>query len=253
VSAQASPTNFAETHSAADGSFRIPLDLFSSAIITATFEQFSASESIPVGFESATTLSGLVRDPDGTPLEGRVPKWGRHPWKVGQGEWTIEKGAAVLKGAPGWVRLDCGLSDYEITATIELPPTKPEWPNDWFAAIHARAGGPGNILTVGGINARFLWQNGSNEIEVWDRPADRKSATTELINATNITPMLRPGRTHDLRIIVRGSRVSYFCDEQLVGTANTRVSHGPWVGLNVDEKGDARVRFLDFTVRTFKK
>ena len=198
-----------------------------------------------------------VRDdfeaPDGTPLEGRVPKWGRHPWKVGQGEWTIEKGAAVLKGAPGWVRLDCGLNDYEITATIELPPTKPEWPKDWFAAVHARATGPGNILSTGGINARFLWQNGSNEIEVWDRPTDQKSATTELINATNITPMLRPGQTHDLRIVVRGSRVSYFCDEQLVGTANTRVSHGPWVGLNVDEKGDARVRFLDFTVRTFKK
>ena len=65
--------------------------------------------------------------------------------------------------------------------------------------------------------------------------------------------MLRPAQTHALRIVVRGSRVSYFCDEQLVGTANTRVSHGPWVGLNVDDLGDARVRFLDFTVRTFKQ
>ncbi len=195
-----------------------------------------------------------VRDdfeaPDGTPLEGRVPKWGRHPWKVGAGEWTIEKGAAVLKSAPGWVRLDCGLSDYEITAKIELPPTPPT-KGDWFAAIHARATGPGNILSTGGINARFLWQSGSNEIEVWDRPVSA-SARTELINATNIRPMLRPGETHDLRIVVRGSRVSYFCDDLLVGTANTRVPHGAWVGLNIDDQGDARVRFLDFAVRTFK-
>jgi hypothetical protein len=197
-----------------------------------------------------------VRDdfeaPDGTPLDGRVPKWGRHPWKVGKGEWTIEKGAAVLKNGPGWARLDSGLSDYEITAKIELPPTPPPKGTDWFAAIHARSSGPGNITSAGGINARFLWQSGSNEIEVWDHPP-LPSARTELINATNITPMLRPGQTHDLRIVVRGSRVSYFCDEQLVGTANTRVSHGAWVGLNIDDKGDARVRFLDFTVRTFKK
>lgn len=213
----------------------------------------------------------VVRDdfeaPDGTPLEGRMPKTGRHPWKVGQGEWTIERGAAVLKKAPGFVRLDCGLSDYEVTALIELPQSSPPWPSDWFPAIHARASGPGPIESVGGINARFLWQGGSNEIEVWDRPrstpenAARWAARdgpnagrlrTELINATNITPMLRPAQTHALRIVVRGSRVSYFCDDQLVGTANTRVSHGPWAGLNIDDKGDAGARFLEFTVRAFR-
>jgi hypothetical protein len=204
--------------------------------------------------------------PDGTPLDGRIPKWGRHPWKVGQGEWTIEKGAAVLKKAPGFVRLECGINDYELTAKIELPPAAPA-AGDWFGAIHARASGPGNLHNVGGINARFLWQNGSNEIEVWDRPVStpenlKKWAApagpnagrllTELINATNITPMLRPGQTHDLRLIVRGSRVSYFCDDLLVGTANTRVSHGTWVGLNIDDQGDAAIRFLDFSVRAFK-
>jgi hypothetical protein len=213
----------------------------------------------------------LVRDdfeaPDGTALEGRVPKWGRHPWKVGQGEWAIERGAAVLKKTPGFVRVDCGRNDYELTALIELPKSEPPWPNDWFAAIHARASGPGSIEKVGGINARFLWQGGSNEIEVWDRPAFtpegvRKWAAkdgpnagrilTELINATNITPMLRPAQTHALRIVVRGSRVSYFCDDTLVGTANTRVSQGSWVGLNIDDKGDAGIRFLDFSVRAFR-
>jgi hypothetical protein len=210
----------------------------------------------------------VVRDdfeaPDGTPLDGRLPtwKWGTHAWKVGQGQWTIEKGAAVLKKAPGFVRLDCGHNDVEITAKIELPPVAPAT-GDWFGAIHARASGPGNIVNVGGINARVLWQKGSNEIEVWDRPlhtpenvlrwaAAGGGIRTELINATNITPMLRPGQTHDLRIIVRGSRVSYFCDELLVGTANTRVSHGTWVGLNIDDQGDAGIRFLDFSVRAFK-
>jgi len=210
----------------------------------------------------------LLRDdfeaPDGTPLDGRLPKWkwGTHAWKVGQGEWTIEKGAAVLKKAPGYVRLDCGHNDVEITAKIELPPVAPS-SGDWFGAIHARASGPGNIVNVGGINARMLWQKGSNEIEVWDRPlatpenlkrwaARDGNLRTELINATNITPMLRPGQTHELRIVVRGSRVSYFCDDLLVGTANTRVSHGTWVGLNIDDQGDAAIRFLDFSVRLFR-
>ena len=188
------------------------------------------------------------------------------PWKVGQGEWTIEKGAAVLKKAPGYVRLDFGVSDCEVTAKIELPPVAPA-SGDWFGAIHARASGPGNLHNVGGINARFLWQGGSNEIEVWDRPLETPEnlkrwaarsgpnagrLLTELINATNIRPTLRPGQTHDLRIIVRGSRVSYFCDDLLVGTANTRVSHGTWVGLNIDDHGDAGIRFLDFSVRAFR-
>ena len=206
----------------------------------------------------------LVHDdfeaPDGTRLEGRLPKKGRHPWSVGKGEWTIEKGAAVLKQAPGWVRVDCGYSNYEITATIELPKSSPPWPNDWFPAIHARSSGPAEIHAAGGINARFLWQGGSNEIEVWDTPVDSPETRrrwgfplrTELINATNITPMIRPAETHVLRLIVRGSRVSYFCDDTLVGTANTRVPQGAWVGLNIDEKGDPGARFLDFTVRGFR-
>lgn len=206
----------------------------------------------------------LVHDdfeaPDGTPLDGRMPKVGRHPWKVGQGEWTIRNGAAALKGAPGWARLDAGYSNYEITATIELPKAAPPWPNDWFPAIQARSTGAASIAAAGGINARFLWQGGSNEIEVWDTPPNTPesrarfggSPRTELLNATNITPMLKPGQTHRLRLVVRGSRVSYFCDDTLVGTANTRVPVGTWVGLNIDEKGDAGARFLDLTVRGFR-
>jgi len=212
----------------------------------------------------------VVRDdfeaPDGTPLDGRVPKWGRHPWKVAQGEWSIERGAAVLKKAPGVIAVDCGYSDYELSAVIELPKNPPA-KGDWFPGILARAPSSGPFHRVGGVAARFLWQSGSNEIEVWDRPPgtpenlkkwaaadgpDKGRLLTELINATNITPLLRPGQTHTLRLVVRGSRVSYFCDDLLVGTANTRVSHGPWVGLFVDNEGDASVRFLDFTVKVFR-
>ncbi len=213
----------------------------------------------------------LVRDdfeaPDGTPLDGRVPKWGRHPWKAGQGEWVIERGAAVLKKAPGVITVDCGRSDYELTAVIELPKNPAAPGLDWFPGIFARGSGPGTLNSVGGIDARLLWQSGSNEIEVWDRPRETpenlqrwKASSgpnagrllTELINATNITPLLRPGQTHALRIIVRGSRVSYFCDDQLMGTANTRVAHGPWVGLIIGANGDTGARFLDFSVRAFR-
>jgi hypothetical protein len=144
----------------------------------------------------------VVRDdfeaPDGTPLDGRVPKWGRHPWKVAQGEWSIERGAAVLKKAPGVIAVDCGHSDYELSAVIELPKNPPA-KGDWFPGILARAPSSGPFLQVGGIAARFLWQSGSNEIEVWDRPPgtpenikkwaapdgpDKGRLLTELINAT---------------------------------------------------------------------
>jgi hypothetical protein len=222
---------------------------------------------VPLRADGDIVLRDDFEAPDGTPLDGRELKWGRRPWKAVQGEWSIERGAALLKKAPGILAVESGYSNYELSAVIELPKNAPA-KGDWFPGILARASGPGTLPAVGGINARLLWQSGSNEIEVWDRPRstpenlekwaepDGPSAgrlVTVLINATNITPLLRPGQTHTLRLIVRGSRVSYFCDDLLVGSANTRVSHGAWVGLLVDDQGDASVRFLDFTVKVFRK
>jgi hypothetical protein len=218
---------------------------------------------VPLAADGDVVVHDDFEAPDGTPLEGRAPKIGRHPWVKGLGTWTIRGGAAAPDRVPAHLHVDCGRRDVELRATIAMPEKPAAWPKDWFPAIHARCSGPGAIEPGAGINARFLWQGGSNEIEVWDRPADTPELRarwagrsgrilTELINATNITPMIRPGRTHVLKVVVRGSRVSYFCDERLVGTADTRVADGTWVGLNVDAGGDPSVRFLDFTVRAFR-
>jgi hypothetical protein len=209
----------------------------------------------------------LQDDFEGGPgaMDGRRPKIGSSAWQVRQGTWTVEDGAAVLAESPGMVLIDCGQTDYEISSTIDMRGT-PDFPG-----FYARVSGPS---ADGQINARFLWQNASPEIEIWDRPA----ATPEnlqrwgrpsggipmvLVNATNISwgaapgssnlpGRIRPGQRHVLRLVVRGNRLSYFCDDVLVGTAPTRVPHGTWIGLGMSPHGNAQCRWQDLTVRAFK-
>jgi hypothetical protein len=202
---------------------------------------------------------------DAGPMDGRRPAMGRGTWHVHRGTWRIEDGAAVLAESPGMVLMDCGHTDYEISTTIDM-----RGPPD-FPGLYARVSG----REAGGrIHARFLWQNASPEIEVWDRPAgtpqnrrrwagEGGGIPTVLINATNISygarpgspdlpGRIRPGERHVLRLVVRGNRVSYFCDDVLVGTAPTRLRRGTWIGLGMSPNGNARCRWLDVTVRAFR-
>ncbi len=178
------------------------------------------------------------------PLEGR--KAGKGTWSVLRGEWSVEGGAARLKAAPGFVTIETGANDYEIAATVEFR-GEPEFP-----AVLARVDRP---RASGWITARTLWQSASPEIEVWDHPAEDGTGAwpTVLINATNITGLIRPNETHVLRMAVRGNRVSYFRDDLLVGTAPTRALRGTRAGLEMAAGGNAGCRWLDFTVRAFRQ
>lgn len=220
--------------------------------------------SVPLKVDGEIILYDDFQDGDG-PMDGRKPGIGQGRWKIHSGTWAVRDGAATLAESPGMALIDCGATDYEISATIDMV-GDPDFPG-----FYARVSGPD---ADGQINARFLWQNASPEIEVWDRPAAtqenvKRWARPEggipmvLINATNITygarpgsrdlpGRIRPGEKHLLRLVVRGNRVSYFCDDFLVGTAPTRVVNGTWVGLGMSPHGNAKCRWLDFTVRAFE-
>lgn len=179
----------------------------------------------------------------GGPLEGRTPKVGTGAWQALKGDWTVEGGAAKLARAPGFVTIETGLADFEVSATIEMrgPPE--------FPAVLARVDKP---RASSWITARYLWQSASPEIEVWDQPGGDGSRPTILINATNITGLIRPGEKHVLRLAVRGNRVSYFRDDLRVGTSPTRALGGTRAGLEMAGGGNADCRWLDFTVRRFR-
>jgi hypothetical protein len=158
-------------------------------------------------------------------------------WRAVRGDWSTAEGALSLAKAPGLLLADIGADDYEISARIEFrgPPE--------FPAVTVRDGG---------LSARYLWQNASPEIEVWDRPAGA-GLTTVLANATNITGLIQPGETRTLRLGVRGGWASYWRDDLLVGTCPTRTRSGRRAGLQMDGGGNAGCRWLDVEVRAYIK
>jgi hypothetical protein len=207
---------------------------------------------VPLKADGDIVVHDDFQGPSGSSLDGRKPGVGQGTWKAGQGEWVLQDGAAVLKAAPGFVRIDCGREDYEVIAKIQLPSSTHTWPDDWFPGIQTRSQGPGPQTQVGAITSRFVWQGkGLTEIEVWDQPPGPPDC--QLQNATNLGWMANtPREIHLLRTVVRKNRVSYFCDDLLVGSMPTRVAKGTWVGMSIDPRGDASARFLEFTVRRFK-
>jgi hypothetical protein len=233
---------------------------------------------VPLRADGDLLIADDFEGGDGLPMDGRKPKVGKGIWRTICGDWYIEDGAArirekaggVAKRGPASVIVDCGSRDVEITATIEFPEIGPfPHPYDnWFPGFVIRTDPAQREMH---INARYLWQNSSPEIEVWDQPANttanrekwretetgpwRGHTASVLVGGSNITGWIRPGARHVLRVVVRGNRISAFRDDVLVATSPTRVVNpaGTWVGLSIADHGNTGCKWLDFRVRGFKE
>ena len=102
--------------------------------------------------------------------------------------------------------IDCGASDIEISATIEFPTGRDQdfsHPfNNWFAGLTVRAD---RARPSGHINPRYLWQNGSPEIEVWDKPADTLENRARWRETET-----GPWAGHTASVLVGGSNITGF-------------------------------------------
>jgi len=191
---------------------------------------------------------GIARDSfegkEGEALASRIPEAGGK-WETHSGGWTIRNGAAQATRAPAYAMMDVGRSDVEVSSTITLPPVPPPG-DDWFASVLAGAEmkEDGNILH--GVSARFLYQEGSNEIEVWEF----RDGFSPIMNAVNIGGRLPPGSTHRLSLALFGhSAIACFDGVPVVALRLTRPATGTRAGIGVDAKGSAGTRWLDFSVK----
>jgi hypothetical protein len=113
------------------------------------------------------------------------------------------------------------------------------------SGVVVRASGPGNY-----IHARFLWQGGSPEIEIWETVA----GVSRIINAVQLRGRYNLGEEHNLRLAIVGREVAAYLDGDLVlqatisEEAHTRLN-GTQAGLIQDDIGTGGSIFLDFQAR----
>ena len=93
--------------------------------------------------------------------------------------------------------VDVGVSDYSMATTIDLSSGSGWGTTDgWEFGPVFRYQDPFNY-----VFARYLWQNGSPEIEIFEI----RNGQGRLLNAKNITGLVTLGSTHVMRVSVVGS------------------------------------------------
>ena len=184
---------------------------------------FGPFPSPPQGGGSALSADAFTAG-DGTALPAYDAAW-----TVRSGTWEIATNRARMtaSGVNGVATRGTGAAgaDHEVRADILLPATTATYPTDWFAALFARwSAGTTWIM------ARYLYQNNSPEVEVWENNAGAQT----LIGYVNLgVGVLAAGSTHTLRLAVRGDQVAAYHDGELVVQATTTVLTGADAGMGV--------------------
>jgi chitodextrinase len=228
----------------------------------------AASSSLEVSTSAASnpgSSSVIARDTftaaNGSGLNGRVSDSG-HSWTVGRGNFAIQNNKATHSSAPAYALMSgLGTSRMIIDSTITLPTQTPAWPNDWFHGILAGAE-IRNGAIYDGVQARFLWQDGSSEIELWEFAEGRSYLGLQglgmaFVNLRFHGAQFQPGGTYTLRLILNGrSAMAYIVGQEAQTIVVCRLGRdhlSQTAGLSVDYQGNtglSQASWDDFTIRT---
>jgi hypothetical protein len=161
---------------------------------------------------------------DGTALSGH-----NGGWQVGDDPWEISRSTARIKssGTSGAATVELGRADHEVACNVTLPSATAPYPQDWFAGVFARYKDGANH-----IRARYLYQDNSPEVEVWEIANGRGT----MIDFVNLGPDgLEPGSTHRLHLVVQGSTVTVYHDGRRVAGGQTGLLDGTRAGIGVSD------------------
>jgi hypothetical protein len=186
---------------------------------------FGPYTSVPKG-QSAALSTDAFAAADGTALTTYSASWTAHT-----GTWQINTNRARMSaaGVNGIATRSTGAAgaNHEVKADITLPSTTPAYPIDWFPAVFARYTDGNNF-----VMARFLYQDTSNEVEVWAHTG----GVGTLIGYTNLgISALAPSSTHTLALAVYGAEAAAYLDGALVVQATTTVLTGSRAGMGVND------------------
>jgi hypothetical protein len=198
------------------------IDNFSAWGTTTLNTAFVAGMPVPKGL-TADTVDAFTAA-DGTTLPAYSAAWAAN-----SGTWHINTNRARMTaaGVNGIATRTVNGSNHEVKADIFLPSTTPAYPNDWFPAVFARYTDANNY-----VMARFLYQDSSNEVELWEVSA----SVSTLIGYINLgIGVLAPGSTHTLALAVQGNEAAAYLDNTLVVQATTSVPTGTRAGIGVQD------------------
>ena len=175
----------------------------------------------------------------GTRLRHHRPAVGE-PWTEHGREWVIGHEGLIPPEDGGLATLDVGVADMTVTTTVRLA-TGSGWgtTDGWQVGPVLRYSDPQNYIW-----ARFLYQQGSPEIELWER----QNSTTQQLNAKNITGLVAPGGTHAMRVAALGPRLVVYLDDLPIAEGTTSLLHGTRAGLVIDEDAVNVSTFTAFQV-----
>jgi hypothetical protein len=175
----------------------------------------------------------------GTRLQQR-PAGDGLPWTEHGGAWTLTPAGLVPPAAGGVATVDAGASDVAVTATVRLA-TGGGWgtTDGWEVGPVLRYVDERNYVW-----ARFLYQNGSPEVELWER----LDGVGRQVNAKNVTGLVAPGETHTLRLAADGARLAAYLDGRPVAEGTTALLGGTRAGLVIDDEAVNVSTFTAFEV-----
>jgi chitodextrinase len=195
---------------------------------------------------------------NGTNLNGRTTSTG-HVWEVLRGGFSIQNNRATHSTAPAYAALrNIGSQNMIVESTITLPSTAPAAGSDWFHGVFAAA----DVRSSGiydGVQARFLWQAGSSEIEIWEWAQGSTyhgvpGLNMAYVNLTWHGASFQPGGTYKMRLIVNGqSAKAYIVGQEERSTVTMRLGRAhsfAHAGLSVDPQGSSFLQgsWDDFSV-----
>lgn len=188
-------------------------------------DSFAVFPEPPIGKGSALFTAAFTGT-NGSALSG-VSGW----TASGAGTWEINTNKARMSaaGVNGMLLRSPGAAGatVQISAAITLPGSTAAYPLDWFAGVIVRWQDANNF-----IQARYLYQDDSPEVEVWEYVAGAGS----LIGYVNLgAGNLAAGSTHTLALAARGAEVAAYHDGELVVQATTSITASGSVGIGVND------------------
>jgi hypothetical protein len=152
---------------------------------------------------------------------------------VGTWEQNSSKGRLNTADVSGLATITTGTTaaNHEIKADITVPGTTYDYLSglDWFPGMYARAADSTHF-----VEARFLYQNGSPEVECWENTGSGKVMIGYINTGAG---SLNAGSTHNLAIAVRDAEVAAYKDGELVVQATTTLTTGSRAGIGINDSG----------------
>lgn len=180
---------------------------------------------------STTLVSDSFTDTNGVNLTAHTMTSGSG-WTTPSGTWNIVSNKTGPSSNNAIAVTEVGQTNMAVSADVTLPQAG-VGTSEWFSGVILRYV-DGNNYT----RARFLWQSGSPEIEIWDLVNGSASANIftppGFMNATNITSLLSQGNTKTLKFVVVGNQVAAYMDGTLIVQGTTSRTTGTKAGLFID-------------------